>query len=53
MAVGEIDLEPVPYENGNLIEDEGMLHVLLLSDRRILRLRIPAYRSGSPVTSSP
>jgi hypothetical protein len=52
VAVGEVDLEPVPYENGNLIEDEGMLHVLLLSDRRGSGLRIPAYRPGRPMTSS-
>jgi hypothetical protein len=35
VTVREVDLEPVPYENGNLVEDEGVLHALLLSHGRI------------------
>jgi hypothetical protein len=30
VAVGEVDLEPVPDENGDLVEDESLLHALLL-----------------------
>ena len=35
VAVYEVDLKPVPYENGNLVEDEGVLHALLLSHGRV------------------
>jgi hypothetical protein len=51
VAVHEVDLEPVPYENGNLVEDEDVLHALLLSAGGS-RSVIPAYRPGEPVASA-
>jgi hypothetical protein len=52
VAVPEVDLEPVPDEDGNLVEDKGMMHALLLSGHHSGRSGEASIAPAAPSSNS-